>query len=555
MQPFLSRTVHHGILSTLLGLMVLAGCSPPPRPTFEDVSVADNAQRKELPTQLNPLNQDLGDAIALKSVELPWETWHSYFMSNKPIGYIHVKSEVDAENGAENGAETIRTTIRDQLTLRRGTSTLVQSLRQTSVENREGGLVSFDADLRVGPVRTQYEGQYSLDTLTTSMLRGTQRQTGSLPWSKSFGGLAAVQQSLLSKPMSLNETRRLKLLLPVQYQLGTVELNCRNRASISIMDGTVVNALEIDVKTITGNGEAIESTVWIDEKGDLLKTYVPSLDLSAIKSTQEIAEAAVKSPADLFAVVSVDLKGSFSKPADAYRTSFVLKPKSKAGKTQPENEPASISLEPQHAQWFQKQNDGTIQLLVSRDPSEPVGDGFTTLTAEPDDGDLQSGPIIDGNASGVGKLASLSQATDPMALALDLTQTVKQLIGSGDFSRGFATASQTAQDGVGDCTERAVLLAAMLRARKIPAKVVAGLVYTEASGRPQMAYHMWTIAWIDERWVALDATIGGRAPADRIAIASSNLADGNEYNCLAPILTAVGKMDIEVLDVKYQPLE
>lgn len=551
MQPFSSRTVNRGILSTLLGLMLLAGCSPPPRPTFEEVSLADSPKRNQSPTQLNPLNQDLGDPIVLKSVELPWETWHSYFMSNKPIGYIHVKSEVDAENGTE----TIRTTILDQLTLRRGTSTLVQSLRQTSVEDREGGQVSFDADLRVGPVRTQYEGRYSLDTLTTSMLRGTERQTGALPWSKSFGGLAAVQQSLLAKPMSLNETRRLKLLLPVQYQLGTVELNCRNRASISVMDGTVVSALEIDVKTIMGNGESIESTVWIDEKGDLLKTYVPSLDLSAIKSTQEIAEAAVKATADLFSVVSVDVKGNFSKPGDAYQTNFVIKPKSKGGKTQPGIESTSITLEPQHSQWFQKQNDGTIQLLVSRDASEPARDGFTTLTKAPDDADLQSGPIIDGNASAVGKLAGLSPATDPMALALDLARTVNQLIRPGDLSRGFATASQTAQDGVGDCTERAVLLAAMLRARKIPAKVVAGLVYTEVSGRPQMAYHMWTLAWIDDRWVSLDATLGGLAPADRIAIASSNLADGNEYNCLAPILTAIGKFDIEVLDVKYQPLE
>jgi transglutaminase-like putative cysteine protease len=100
-----------------------------------------------------------------------------------------------------------------------------------------------------------------------------------------------------------------------------------------------------------------------------------------------------------------------------------------------------------------------------------------------------------------------------------------------------------------------VLLAAMLRAREIPSRVVAGLVYTESAGKPQMAYHMWTLAWIDGQWIALDATSGTLAPADRIAIASSNLADGNEYACLAPIIAAVGTMDIEITNAKYQPLK
>ena len=70
-----------------------------------------------------------------------------------------------------------------------------------------------------------------------------------------------------------------------------------------------------------------------------------------------------------------------------------------------------------------------------------------------------------------------------------------------------------------------------------------------------MAYHMWTLAWVDDQWLALDPTFGGLAAADRIIVTSSNLADGNEYNCLAPILAAIGRMEIEISNAQYQPLD
>jgi len=545
---FFSSACCLGFLIAVCGLLV-AGCNPPPRPSFKEISIEDEAA-KALASEPKALPEEPFDPIDLNAVVLPWETWHSYFMGNKPVGFIHVQSNVDEEGGTGN----VRTTIVDQLTLRRGTTTLVQSLRQSSLEAPQAGLVSFTADLRIGTARTVFDGQVAAESLSISMTRGSEKVNGSVPWSNLFGGLAAVQQSLLAKPMKQNEKRRLKLLIPVQYQLGTVELDCSNRASISTMEGKVFNALEISVKTLAGSNEPLESMIWTDDNGNVLKTYTPAVDLSAIRSTREAAEAAVRMPPDLFSVVSVEVKGNITTPNETYRAGFVLKPRYKAEELA--SDPSKkLSLEPQSGQWFRDQGDGTIQLLVSRDPLEPTRSEFKTLMVEPEDGDRRNGPIIDSDAASVRKLASLSQATDQKIVALDLARTVKQLVGPGDFSRGFGSASQTAQDGVGDCTERAVLLAAMLRAREIPSKVVAGLVYQEVDEKPRMAYHMWTLAWVNESWISLDATIGGLAPADRIAIASSNLADGNEYKCLAPVLAAIGKIDVEIVNAKYQPLK
>ncbi len=64
----------------------------------------------------------------------------------------------------------------------------------------------------------------------------------------------------------------------------------------------------------------------------------------------------------------------------------------------------------------------------------------------------------------------------------------------------------------GDCTEHAVMLAAMMRASGIPSRVVIGLTYSDQASA--MIGHMWTEAWIDGHWIPYDSTrrSGNREP-------------------------------------------
>lgn len=540
------RTLPLLLPSCLLGTMMALGCSPPPRPGFSEISTTDDSDQNQSLTTIQPSRDEVEKPIALTALELPWETWHAYFIGGKRVGYTHVKSAADNESVDGN----VLTTIVDQVTMRRGSATFVQSLRQFSRESHAGDLISFDADLRVGPLRTRYEGTASNQSLAIATIRGATRSSENVPWADPCLGFAGVQQTLLAKPLRLHESRRLNLLIPILNRPGTVDLKGVGRASISTIDKTVHDALEVAVRTTVAEGAAIDSTIWIDDAGKLLKSYTPALDLTSIQSPKSYALEAISDPAELLSVTSISITGKLSKPNEAYRVGYVLKPKRMDGA-----EPPEFLIQPQIGQWFRKRDDGAIQLLVSRDPQESDRDGFTSVKSLPELGDSESGPIIDSASAEVQKLALLSKATEPRDVALNLTRTVKQLIGPGDYTRGFATASQTARDSVGDCTERAVLLAAMLRARDIPARVAAGLIYAGSEDAPFMAYHMWTLAWIDDRWLALDPTSGQLAAADRIVLATSDLADGNEYQCLAPVLAAIGRMEIEITSARYQPLD
>ena len=118
-----------------------------------------------------------------------------------------------------------------------------------------------------------------------------------------------------------------------------------------------------------------------------------------------------------------------------------------------------------------------------------------------------------------------------------------------NFSQAFATASEVARSLEGDCTEHAVFLAALCRARGIPARVAIGLVYIQ--GDQAFGYHMWTEAYIDKRWIPLDGTLArGGIGAGHLKIQHTNLKGASAYSAFLPVVQVLGRLSIEVLDVQ-----
>jgi transglutaminase-like putative cysteine protease len=89
----------------------------------------------------------------------------------------------------------------------------------------------------------------------------------------------------------------------------------------------------------------------------------------------------------------------------------------------------------------------------------------------------------------------------------ELTSWVAQYISTKTFSRSFDLASTVAAHREGDCTEHAVLLAALVRARKIPARVVLGLALLEGPKAVLAMGHAW-VEWHDgKQWLLADAAL------------------------------------------------
>jgi hypothetical protein len=76
---------------------------------------------------------------------------------------------------------------------------------------------------------------------------------------------------------------------------------------------------------------------------------------------------------------------------------------------------------------------------------------------------------------------------------------------------GYADASEALRTGRGDCTEFAVLLAALARAQGIPARVVVGMAYSSrfTGNRDSFNPHAWVQVYDGTRWSSFDAALEG----------------------------------------------
>jgi transglutaminase-like putative cysteine protease len=140
-----------------------------------------------------------------------------------------------------------------------------------------------------------------------------------------------------------------------------------------------------------------------------------------------------------------------------------------------------------------------------------------------------------------------SDETDPWKVAVALEAYVYRAVTNKDFSQALATAAEVAQNREGDCKAHAVYLAALARARGIPARVAIGLVYMPQS--QTFGYHMWTELYVSGRWIGLDGTLAkGGIGGGHLQLTHSPLAGAAAYGSFLPAMQVVGRLKVEVLD-------
>jgi hypothetical protein len=142
------------------------------------------------------------------------------------------------------------------------------------------------------------------------------------------------------------------------------------------------------------------------------------------------------------------------------------------------------------------------------------------------------------------------------AKAEALRRLVYRHIVHKDLGTGFGTSAEVVASQSGDCTEHAVLLAALLRSQGIGSRVVSGLVYVPGLGpKGAFGYHMWTQALLPGagglEWTDLDATLPGEAfDATHIALGVSTLDDDRGQRDMAGMTPMIGNLEIDVRKVR-----
>jgi Transglutaminase-like superfamily len=139
---------------------------------------------------------------------------------------------------------------------------------------------------------------------------------------------------------------------------------------------------------------------------------------------------------------------------------------------------------------------------------------------------------------------------DPWKKALRIERWVHNNM-TATNDEALATADHVAKTLQGDCTEYAMLTAAMCRAEGVPSRTAVGLIYADVRGQPAFAFHMWTEVWVAGEWRPIDATLGkGQVGATHLKICDQSWHEARDMTPLFPVVRVLGRIRIEVVTVQ-----
>ena len=531
-------------LAALLALAaaLAAGC----RPTATDPEIATQPASQgidgpsaALPADMpaaEPATQPAEESTGSTKPARAEEIWEVYFMQGSRVGH----AQTTIENVTEAGQALVHTRNKALTTMKRGGQTIEQEMTLASWDTPEGALVKFETRMTAGNSDTVTTGRVAGDMLHIEVMTLGKTQTQSIPWKPEWGGLFAADQSLRKTPLQPGERRTVLSLMPIVNLPGETELVAGDLEMVKLPSGER-KLLRIEAALDLG-GQKIATTLWVDEKGQTLKSFVPAIQQETVRTTKEDAlQPTNGGEFDLLVASTVPLKGKLPSPTGTKRVVY------KAHVTSGKIDGIFANCLSQRVKNIDDQT-AALTILAIRPDEPPTPD---LETGKPTEEDLAANNLIQSDDPKVLELSAriVPNETQPWKLACALEKHVDEAVRLKNFSQAFATAAEVAQSLEGDCTEHAVLLAALCRARKIPARVAFGLVYYP----PQkgFAYHMWNEVWIADRWVPLDATLGlGGIGGDHIKLADSNLAGTSAYSAMLPVIQVFGRLELEVVEAE-----
>jgi hypothetical protein len=463
------------------------------------------------------------------------EDWELCFIQGARVGY----TQMSYYRESEEGTPVLRIEGEMNLTItRNGEQTKLQTLC-TSIETPEGRLLRFKSETHLGPQPLIITGRVvgkRLEMETASMGKKT---PGIIDWSPEYGGFFAAEQSLLRKSMQPGEHRTLHIL--IDNQLATFEMFARDWEQTPLQHGTY-ELLHIDTMAIFPDGNKLEQTLWTDRTGDKIKTRITAMNMETFRATKAEALEKIDSAQldiGLSSIVKLEkpLPGAHDTKRAVYRVHL------------DGSDPAATFV----TGWTQKvksldANSAEVTVYAVR-PDRPgnadaPADPPTNADREPNNWIQSDNPKIIALAK-----QAVGGVSDPWLAAIKMEQFVHDYITLKNYSQAFASAAEVLETREGDCTENAVLLAALCRAQNIPARVAIGLVYITAS--QEFGYHMWTEVYIDKHWIPIDATLAkGGIGAAHLQLAHSSLKGASAFSSFLPAVQVVGRLKIEVVEAE-----
>lgn len=464
------------------------------------------------------------------------ESWQIIEMLGQRVGYGRsAVAPVD-----EDGRSIVKSDSEVHMLFKRFGQKIAITVLIGTRETPEGDVLSFEYVTQNPPAApSRIAGIVADGQLTLTTTVDGKAKTSTRAWKSEWKSPAYQDRVLREQPMKAGDQRSFDAYLPEFAKAARIDLKAGAAETIKLLEGPDQSLQKVTVRNSLLPG--IPMDMWLDNKGKALKTSTSLLGTDMVTYTVSKAEA-LKSLDGEELDFAVGTLVKVKEIPDGYAVSEVLYKMTLPSPEAVEALPDSLN---QHKQLL---TGNVVELRVTRErlPTtaaiKPADAEFTAPTKflQSDDAEVRRHAR-----------AAVGDVTDPVEKCRRMEKYVAETLKNKNFSTAMASAGEVARNLEGDCTEHAVLLAAMLRAEGIPSRVAVGLVYVGSD--PSFGGHMWTEACLDGQWHALDGTLGrGGTTAVHLKLGDSSLAEEglSQSELFVPLVTILGKLQIEVVSIK-----
>ncbi len=477
-----------------------------------------------------------------------FEEWTAIIMEGKQCGSGHtLTTRIDTPTGPQY--ETVN---KEEFVLKRMDVDLTIDESFDIVEDADGGVLRFQADTSGLGSDMSTSGVRQGDELVVTGHDQTQHYA--IPRLSALGP---------DKIRRLTEQLPLKPGTPYSFNTFTTDYP----QGIVVVKGTIVDQEDHDVRgTVrklwkttaeTSITPGTVSTIWVDDKSQEVESTVnfPGIGEMHEYTTTRTESSSPLQGVEAMASSAIHPQTSIPSPADQDQAVYRLTAIDPSKKIDVWNEgeqriittsPGSCELEVTASHFTAA--DATWQLPHADTPElHPY---------------LQASGYLEINSSEVQALAkqAVGDQKNPVLAAALIENFVRAYIIHKDLNVVFGSAKETAISREGDCTEHAVLCAALGRVVGLPTRCVVGLGYLppgiesptlsqadENNTTGTFEFHMWAEAWIAPgRWMPMDAALNG-FDVSHIAITKTSLKDINPLVDLeGPVMQLVSNLKIDV---------
>jgi hypothetical protein len=471
--------------------------------------------------------------------KLVLDFWDAAYLQGARAGYVHTY----VQEFSRDGTSLLRATMELRLIVKRSGETIQLGMDTGTVESLDGKVVGTFLKHFLGKSKTlEINGIVEGNMLHLTLDKGTSLKPA--PWKADVMGLAHQQRFLQEKNIKPGDELSFQCFEPSINLVVKTLIKAKDFEEVELFGRQQKKRL-LRVESRAEKIQNVQLPTLVTWLGDDLMPCRAEVDIQPFgrvtlyrtTKAHAVSPSAVAKLTDINTSQYIHLARRIPKPYETTKALYRIT-------IRDEDDPGSVFLKDERQQ-VQKIDGKTIELLV--DAKQTTG-----KAKNPPAEFTQSSYFINSSDSLVKNLAkkSVGLETDPWKRALRMEKWVK-LNMTVTSDEALAPADHVARTLRGDCTEFAMLMAAMCRAEGIPSRTALGLIYADLRAGPVFAFHMWTEVWVNGQWIPLDATLGkGHVGASHLKISDHSWSGTYDQAPLLPVFRILWRVAIEVLQTE-----